>query len=87
MIIFSCKDLNQRILRWLPSFMKAHLGLEAKLHQELWMIIVYYMSYPQIKKFTEVYEKCVFSHHLSELYNLFENLPNPEPTVCLAGRI
>ena len=57
---------------------------------ELWMVVVYYISYisyPQIKKFAEKYEKCVFSYYLSEIYTLFENFPNPEPTVqSLAGR-
>lgn len=70
--------------------MEAHLRLEVKLDQELWMVIAYYISYiskPQMKKFAEKHEKCVFSYNLSKIDTLFENIPNPEPTVhSLAGR-
>lgn len=70
--------------------MDVHLSLEGKLDQEPWLVIVYLIScisYPQIKKFAESNEKCVFSYYFSEIYTLFENVPNPETTVhSLAGR-
>lgn len=54
------------------------------------MVIAYYISYisnPQMKKFAEKHEKCVFSYYLSKIDTLFENIPNLEPTVhSLAGR-
>lgn len=68
--------------------MEAHLRLEAKLDQELWLIIVHYISHISydFKIFGEKYEKGVFSV-VPVRYVLFEDLPNPAPTVhSLTGR-